>query len=218
MSNAPIVTIAALYGAGSSFIGRKVADQLEVPFLDRLIPEEAARRTGVSEEALADVDDEPRPLSERLLSNLARASTVSSPQANTSDSLELEERRLRHAIEDALAGMRTSGGVAIGRGGMVVLRTVPWALHVHLGGPREARIDQGGRLEGINHALAHERQEREDKARRSYVRRAYGVDGGNPELYHLMLDSTALPLDTCVEMIVTAARARVAEPRQTAPI
>jgi hypothetical protein len=34
--------------------------------------------------------------------------------------------------------MSVSGGVALGRGGMVVLRDVPWALHVHLGGPPEA--------------------------------------------------------------------------------
>jgi len=29
----------------------------------------------------------------------------------------------------------------IGRGGMVVLRSVAWVLHVHLGGPRESRFD-----------------------------------------------------------------------------
>ena len=37
------------------------------------------------------------------------------------------------------------------------------------------------------------------------MRRAYGVDGGDPALYHLALDSTALGLDACVELIVTAA-------------
>src|SRR4051794_6495869 len=218
MSNQPIVTIAALYGAGASYVGKHVAERLDVPLLDRTILEQAARRSGVPEEAVADVDDEPRSRRERVISNLARATTISSPQASTGDSPELDERRLRHAIEDALAEVRTSGGVAIGRGGMVVLRTVPWALHVHLGGAREARIEQGAGLEGIAHDAPEGRQESEDRARRGYVQRAYDVDGAAPELYHLMLDSTALPLEICVDLIVTAALARVGQPRKTAPI
>ena len=48
----------------------------------------------------------------------------------------------------------------------------------------------------------------EDRARIEYVRRAYGVDGMDPALYHLMLDSTALSLDACVELIVAASQAR----------
>jgi hypothetical protein len=36
------------------------------------------------------------------------------------------------------------------------------------------------------------------------------VGGSNPALYHLVLDSTAIPLDTVVELILSAARAQVA--------
>lgn len=218
MTRPPIVTIAALYGAGGSRVGEQVAERLGVPFLDRVIPEEAARRSGVSEDAVAAVDDEPRSRSERFFSALGRATTVGSPQSGAPDDLELGDRRLRRAIEESLAAMTTSGGVAIGRGGMVVLRTVPWALHVHLGGNRAARIEQGGRLEGIDRDAAGQRQESEDMARRSYVQRAYGVDGASPDLYHLMLDSTALPLETCADLIVAAARARIARPRESTPI
>jgi cytidylate kinase len=47
-----------------------------------------------------------------------------------------------------------------------------------------------------------------DRIRIGYVRHAYGVDGEDPSLYHLMIDSTALDLGTCVDLIVTASRAR----------
>lgn len=57
---APLVTIADLYGTGGSVIGTRVAERLEVPLLDRVIPEEPARRTVVSEDAVADADEEPR--------------------------------------------------------------------------------------------------------------------------------------------------------------
>ena len=64
------------------------------------------------------------------------------------------------------------------------------------------------RLEGIDRATAARRLEDEDGARMSNVRRAYGVDGTEPSLYHLMIDSTALDIDTCVGLIVAASRAR----------
>jgi cytidylate kinase len=37
------------------------------------------------------------------------------------------------------------------------------------------------------------------------VRHFYGVDARDPGLYHLMIDSTALALETVVEVIVAAA-------------
>jgi cytidylate kinase len=96
---------------------------------------------------------------------------------------------------------------------MVVLHGVPHALHVHLRGPREARVRQGMAIEGVDRKTAERRQEAEDEARVSYVRRAYGVDGLDPRLYHLVLDSTALDVDACVELIVTASKARTRDPR-----
>ena len=41
-----------------------------------------------------------------------------------------------------------------------------------------------------------------------YVRRSYRVDPTSPRNYHLVIDSTALPLQTVVDLVVEAARAR----------
>jgi hypothetical protein len=45
----PVVTVAALYRAGGSVDGPRVAERLGVPLLDREIPEYVARRTGLPE-------------------------------------------------------------------------------------------------------------------------------------------------------------------------
>jgi Cytidylate kinase-like family len=205
----PVVTLAALYGAGGGVVAPKVAERLSVPLLDRTIPETVAKQTGLPEDAVADVDDQPHSAVQRLVASLGRSTTGSGGAAGSAEQLDLQERRVRARIEEFLARSAVSGGVAVGRGGMVVLRSVPWALHVHLGGPREARLRQRMALEGIDHPTAARRQRAEDRARTEYVRRAYGVDGANPELYHLMIDSTAVDLDTCAELIVVAAHARV---------
>jgi hypothetical protein len=205
----PVVTLAALYGAGGSVVGPKVAERLSVPLLDRAIPDAVAEQTGLPQEAVADIDDQPRGPMQRLVSSLGRGTTSSGGSGGWVEQLDLQERGLRARIEEFLARSSVSGGVAVGRGGMVVLQSVPWALHVHLGGPREARLRQRMRLEGIDHDTAERRRRYEDRARAEYVRRAYGVDGSDPALYHLIIDSTAVDLDTCVDLIVTAAQARV---------
>jgi cytidylate kinase len=205
----PVVTLAALYGAGGSVVGPKVAERLAVPLLDRAIPEQVAKQTGLTEDAVAAVDDQPRSTMQRLLASLGRSTTASGGAAGSVERLDLQERAVRARIEEFLARSSVSGGVAVGRGGMVVLQSVPWALHVYLGGPREARLRQRMTLEGIDHDTAEWRQRVEDRTRIEYVRRAYGVDGTDPRLYHLMIDSTAIDLDTCVELIVAASQARV---------
>jgi cytidylate kinase len=38
------------------------------------------------------------------------------------------------------------------------------------------------------------------------MRQFYGVDVRDPRLYHLVIDSTSIELDACVELIVRAAQ------------
>ena len=205
----PVVTLAALYGAGGGVVGPRVAEHLGGPFLDRKIPETVAANAGLSKDAVAAVDDEPQAGARRLVASLSRASTIGGGGAGSMEQLDLQERAIRAHIEEFLARARVSGGVVLGRGGMVVLRGLPAALHVHLRGSREARLRQAMSIEGIDRATAKRRQTTEDDARRGYVRRAYGIDGEDPDFYHLIIDSTEVGLDACTELIVAASRARV---------
>jgi hypothetical protein len=209
----PIVTLAALYGAGGSLVGPLVAEALGVAYLDRVIPQTVAAITGVSEESVAEIEDQARTGLGRLTATLGRLSTVTGDAGGSLERLDLQEAALRGHIEEFLARSRVTGGVVLGRGGMVVLRALPWALHVHLRGPRQARVKQGAAIAGISTEAAAERQKDEDTARRHYVRRAYGIDPEDPSLYHLVLDSTALSLEVCTDIIVEAATARVRDPR-----
>jgi hypothetical protein len=209
----PLVTLADRYGTGGDVVGPRVAERLGVAFLDHRIPQTVAAEAGVPEEAVAGVDDEPRRRIDRLAARMGRLSTVTGEGGGSLERLDLRERDLRGRIEEVVARCRSSGGVVLGRGGMMLLRSVPWALHVHLRGPREARIRQGAAMAGIDERSAERRLKAVDKARRDYVRNVYGVDGEDPSLYHLVLDSTALSLEVCVDVVVELAQARIRDPR-----
>jgi cytidylate kinase len=203
----PVVTVAALYGAGGSVIGPRVAERLGVEFLDRAIPASVAKEMSLPETAVAAYDEQPRSGMSRLVERLAR---VPDPSGNEpAERLDLDEDRIQAEIEEFLARASASGGVVLGRGGAVVLSSVPGALHVLLIGPREARVRQAMRIEGIDRETAERRLEVNDRARREYVRQRYGVDGDDPYLYHLVINGCAFDLDDCVDFIVTASQLRM---------
>jgi cytidylate kinase len=203
----PVVTLAAFYGAGGTVVGLRVAERLGVAFLDRGILTAVAQRLRVPEEAVAE-SEEPPPQGGvgRLFGSLARAGIS---DAAVVDNPELDDRRYRAETEESIAAAAESGGVILGRGGQVILRGRPGVLHVLLGGPRETRIRQGMELEGVDRKTAEWRQQANDRARTEYVRHSYGVDPLDPDLYHLVLDSPALGLDTCVDLVVAASEARM---------
>lgn len=198
-----VVTLAALCGAGGSVIGPRVADRLGVQFLDRAIPRSVAQRARVPEEAVTEVDEDPRSRWNDLVNALGRAA----PPTGASDQVEqldLESRRLHAEIERFLADASSSGGVVLGRGGAVVLASVPGALHVYLGGSRNRRIERVMELRNIDRVTAARRVKSHDRARREYVRSVYGIEGDSPTLYHLMIDAISLGVDVCVDLIVAA--------------
>jgi cytidylate kinase len=79
---------------------------------------------------------------------------------------------------------------------------------VRLTGPEPARVEQGMRLEGVDRATAERHVQETDHARHAYVHHFYRCDARAAEHYHLVIDSTAIPLDDCVDLILAAARGR----------
>jgi cytidylate kinase len=90
----------------------------------------------------------------------------------------------------------------------MVLRNRPDVLHVRLDGPPDRRL--AAAVAHFRRPEGDVRRERDaaDAAREAYVRHFYRCDPASPRNYHLVIDSTALPVDTVVELIVVAARGR----------
>ena len=195
-----VLTISASYGAGGSWVGPEVAERLGWRFVDRAIPVQVAERLAVPVEHAHTHDEAAAPRFTRLLARLPNTSGVVVPEATSPEFCRETEQLL---IEAADAGEV----VVLGRAGAIVLRDRPGGFHVRLDGPAEARVFQAMRVEAIDEEEARRRQRNSDRARMEYVRHFYRCDPRDPRHYHMVLDSTAVPLPTCVELIVTAARA-----------
>jgi cytidylate kinase len=205
-----LIALSATYGAGGSRVAPDVARLLGVPLLDRATPVALAARAGypVDEQRVAD-EAAGRP--GRLLS-LATSVGVAwgTPAGMTLEELLPDEARRREIEESVRERALAGSGVILGRAAAVLLRDDERALRVLLDGPVERRIAQAMAIEGVDRETACRRRELLDRARRTYVETLYGIDPDAAGLHHLVIDSTAIPLVACVELIAEAARARAA--------
>lgn len=201
-----LVAVSAAYGAGGAVIAPAVAQRLDVSFLDRAIPVRVAEQLHAPVDDAVAYDEQPGEgwLDRILRGFIGTDATVPTPlpaeRFTSEDFRQATEEVLRRQAE-------TGAGVILGRAAVVVLRDDPRVLRVRLDGPRDRRIAQAMALGGIDAETAERTLDRLDRIHAHYARQLYGVDLSDPSLYHLMLDSTAVGVAACVELIVTAARA-----------
>ena len=204
----PVVTLAALYGTGGVVIGPQVAQRLGVAFLDRAIPASVAAQTGVPEEVVAAADEPPAEPQATAADTAGQGAQPDSRPTQERWLLEEGEMRAeiaplhgrRRPVRRGGAGARRRDRAARGAAGAA---RVPGRAPA---GPY--RAGRGCRRQSTEPPLSGA-WKTNDWARREYVRRAYGVDGDDPALYHLVIDATAFGVDACVELIVAAATLHV---------
>jgi MFS family permease len=220
----PLVAISASYGAGGSEIGRAAASRLGVPCVDPAVPASAADRVALAlgeARALSEAVALQGALALRetpadetavgrlfpLLLELGAASQLFGIQGTAPSQVFVEEGEYVTRVREAIEGLAaTTGAVIIGHGATVLLRGRAHALCVRLDAPAEARTRRAMEVTGIDEKTARRRLEAVDSARRIYVRRLYGVELGDPGLYDLVLDTSTLGVETCVERILAALR------------
>lgn len=206
----PGVTISAGYGAGGSMIAPAVARQLGLPLLDRAISSRVAAQLQVSvPEAEGGVIK--RTGAGRFLAVLAplaggvlgAGTDCAPPEAFPPPD---DAALFREQAEAIMRKALVTGAVILGRAGGAAFRDEPGVLRVRLFGPEAARIAQAARIEDVDADTARQRLPEVDRARAQYVQRLYGTDIDDPDLYHLQIDSTVVPLDACVDLIAEAYR------------
>ncbi len=203
---AALITVSAVYGAGGSVVAPALAGRLGLPFLQRVTTSEGrVAEPGPCYEQLSAEEVKATPV-HRLLAHFTQAMPAGPTQSPPSTHHQDEHLRGHGeaGIHRLLAG---GGGVILGRAAAVVLGK-DRGYHVRLDGPAERRVAQGAAIEGISAEQARARLRAADKARTAYVRRLYRTDPADPSLYHLVIDSTAIPLDTVIDLIMAAVQSR----------
>jgi cytidylate kinase len=198
----PVVTLFESYGSGASYIGPRVAQALGLPFHAQAFTSEEIEQAMTERE------------SEGLLSQVFTAMGGSyagleghSVAFAQQDNYDLVMENTRVVLEEA-----QQGGVITGRNGAVILADWPGALHVLLDGPVQQRVERAAAESGIDVDRAAKRQKLEDRVRADMSLQLYGWDPREAAAYDLMVNTGHMDLDTCVGIIVAAARVKAGLP------
>jgi cytidylate kinase len=202
-----LVTISAAYGALGSEVGRRLADRLDVPFLDRAITAGVARRLALPLAEAELLDESPGTRLERLLASFAEMGSLFGVTPVSTEE-PTDEATFRRATEEIIRQQAASGSaVIVGRAAMIVLAEHPHVVRVRLTGPRDARIQQAVRLHGLARDEAERQARASDGVREAWVERFYGRNVKDPSLYDLVINATRFDADACVELIAQAVAA-----------
>jgi cytidylate kinase len=195
----PVVTLFETYGSGASYIGRRVAQALRVPFHPQAFSSEEIER------AMAERENEG--MLSRVFSVLGSSyaglegPAVAMAQQDNYDLVMDNTRTVTDAARE--------GGVIMGRNGAFILADWPGALHVLLDGPLQERIKRAAEESGIEVKRSAKRQKREDQVRADISIELYGWDPRETTRYDLVVNTGTMALDTCVDIIVEAARLKI---------
>jgi cytidylate kinase len=175
------ITISRQMGSLGCQIAFTVADTLGYKLVWRELINEAARRTGTPEVALAAIDE------------LGLLGICPSPKAC---------RAYHQAVKDMMLEFAEQGNVVLlGRAGQVILGKRPDTLHIRLVAPIAERITRIAQRMRISEECARAQVEASDHYRSTYLRRIYHANWDDPALYHLIINTGSLQIKQVADVI-----------------
>ena len=198
-----IITISREFGAGGHTVGKKVAEELGIPFYDQEIIDHAVAETGFSPDFVREAG-EYASTTHRFLFNLLLSHSVTAVPGGELSNYDKIYIAQTKTIQDLA---EKSPCVIVGRCADYILRERDDVLSVFLHASDEYRqqriLEQYGEIEG---KTIGERLEEKDKKRMLYYKHYTDRDWGDVKNYHLTINTAVIPLDMAVRWIVDAVR------------
>lgn len=211
-----VITFSRQFASGGDAIAAQVCERLGYIAFDKKLMAEVAAEVGLCEHEVVDFSEdryEVRSFLTRLFREKSRAVEHATVRQRDTSGKEiitteaLDEEQCIHLVRHTILSAYEKGSIVIvGRGGQAILRDKPGVLHVRVIAPLETRIQtmkqrgMSGNSE-IKTLLA-----QHDRATAQYLRRFYGIEWDDPDLYHLIINAGLLTLEAAAEAIVAAAQ------------
>jgi len=191
----PAVAISRTHGARGRAIGHMVAERLGVNAYDKQIVEQIAESAQVRQQLVESVDDTMRD----------RIGNWVGEQFDTGYFTYSDY--LKHLTQVLLTVTRQESAVIVGRGAQYVLdprRT----LRVRVDAPLGLRIERVAEAHGLPPKEARAEVMRVDAQRAAFCSLHFGRDSADADDYDLVLNSGAVPVELCAEVIERIYRSR----------
>ncbi len=176
-----VVTLSRQLGSLGFEIAQLVAQRTGYRLVWRELINQAARRAGAPEVALAMIDE---------LNLLGLKPSPEDMQAYLS------------AVRIVINELADSGNVVIvGRAGQILLANRPGTLHVRVTAPVDVRVARLAKQQGIPMAAARAQIDASDHYHQTYFKKYYKLPWDGPGLYDLVINTAKLNLEDSAEII-----------------
>ncbi len=200
------ITIARQYGSGGREIGQRVAEILGIKSYDKELITMAAQKSGLSVEALNNVDET---ATSSLLYTLAMGSSSYGHHAGRGFDMPVNDKLFVVQSELIREKVEESDCVVIGRCGDYVLRDHDNLISIFIYADQEERIKRIMERNDLSYDSAKDRLAKTDKRRINYYNFYTGRKWGKYDHYHLTVDSSLLGIEGTAQLIASMARARM---------
>jgi cytidylate kinase len=204
-----VITISSQFGSGGSEIGRIVARKCGLLYLDHQIISEVAKRLGITEEQVAQQEEQ----TSGAVGHILDALQSSSPFTINTEALlnplrvppQAQEQARFRLTQKVIRELATVGNaVIVGRGSQFLLHSAPRTLHIYIFAPLPYRITNVMKHSGLSHDEAAALVSKRDQEHEAYLRRWYGSHQDQPSLYHLLINTSLFPFDLAANLIEEA--------------
>ncbi len=191
-----IITISRTYGSGGRIIGKKLAEDMEVPFYDKALIDRIAEESGYSKEMIENAEMQAK---NGFLYTLA-TSLGGNGEAGV-DGLSLNDKFFLAQMKVVRKIAEEGPCVIVGRCADYILRDMHEATNLFIYGEMEHRIKRAVSEYGMNLENAENEIKNIDKARRNYYNYHTGRKWGDVLNYHLTLDSGYIGVEDAIGLI-----------------
>ncbi len=221
-----VITVSSEFGAGGPAVAKQLAQQLGWDYVDKDLLHRVALNLGVPTEKVEAFDEAHYNRVRGFLSTVfdfeaLKTSVTPASDAGAPESYDDREELpfqyqvkgwidrdiYRQMIARVISSIGQRGNAVIkGRGSQCILKDLPSALHVRFVADLEDRVARTMEHRGIGRAAAEGLIADLDKRGAAYVQGYFGCDLEDPAHYHLVLNSSKIPLDKCLALLTRVAK------------
>ncbi len=194
----PVITISREFGSGGHSVGKKVSELLNIPFYDNEIVSQAAKESGFDERIVSEQGEYTSRANKWFGSwTLSSTAYYEDPQDQI---FRIQSNLIREYAEHGPC-------VIVGRCADYILKEHGFlTLNVFIYSDMKHRAARVLARYGETTVSIQKRLEQKDRNRKTYYKYYTDQVWGDYHNYHLSLDCGLLGVDTCADMIVTAAK------------
>lgn len=192
-----VVTIGRQFGSGGRIVGKKLAEQLGIPYYDKELINLASKESGICGEFYEKADEKN---SGSLLKALAMGFSMNNAIFQSNDYLSNES--LFQIQSEVIRKVAAEGScVLVGRCADYILRDEPDCVHVFISASWQDRVRRAMEYNRVPEKEAEEFLKKADKSRASYYNYYTDKVWGAAGSYDLCVNSSLYGIDRTVDFI-----------------